>query len=871
MIQNLKNEHTDKIYCTLKLGLYYGLVIGTLVGISRCLLFIQQNQYTPYNLKCVIQYLFKYSINQNVLSVSAASIIILIIVNYVERTRKLIFPVFITLLIFMLGGYYLNKNVFPGIFENESIIGNVLLFILSLGVGFVFFKYFKFELNSQKLSALYNKTTFFLLIALFLILNVAANFISTNNNFINTSKVIPDKKFIDLFNLNYPGLEEVKIFAQKKQFDMAKEKLLSYYKSKKIDSSLVVLKPIEQSDLAQLLRGANEIMEHKFTNLGKMHYLGDQIIWSKNPERNSEWIWKLNRHAQWLRLALAYHWTKDEKYAIEFNNQLLGWIKNNPPQKWKNEKSFTWRLMDVGERMFVSWIKLFQIFNSSTNFTDEARTVMIASIYNHAQFLKIFKSPIRNHLLMESRGLAFVSFYFSEFKLMKEWGDIAFERVEHAAETEINVDGSYCELSPGYHYLALLQFESFLNLSKKIGRSLNIDDKIIKMYAFLMDIMRPDGKIPQINDGIPPNNLRSILQRTGKKYNRPEFIYQGTLGKEGQRPDYESCQLPNAGFYLMRSDWSESANFLFFDAGPYGSAHGHDDKLGFECCAFGKTLIVDAGQYTSDRYDRYIDYFHRSQGHNTIIVDGKSQARFWNKKVWIYNSSYKNNNVWQSNQKYDYVVGDYDDGYGNNKEKIDRSVKHVRKILFIKPEYWVISDLLMANDEHIYEQLFHFVPIKLFVNENKTVFTNNLNEPNLAMLALDPENLDLQIFEGSEKPIQGWVSINSNIKHAAPAVIYTKKAEGSTTFNTILYPLSQGQNIDNAKLEKIAVTLNEQELNPTEGICLKFTHKKWIDYIMISHGTIGIKSYYKFKSNADVAYCRTNENGEVIEKFEINQ
>ena len=76
----------------------------------------------------------------------------------------------------------------------------------------------------------------------------------------------------------------------------------------------------------------------------------------------------------------------------------------------------------------------------------------------------------------------------------------------------------------------------------------------------------------------------------------------------------------------MRSDWTEDARWLIFDTGPYGGPHGHEDKLSFELFAYGAPFIVDPGSYTYNRSDPYREYFVGSQGHNTVLVDNKSQV-----------------------------------------------------------------------------------------------------------------------------------------------------------------------------------------------------------------------------------------------------
>ena len=93
-----------------------------------------------------------------------------------------------------------------------------------------------------------------------------------------------------------------------------------------------------------------------------------------------------------------------------------------------------------------------------------------------------------------------------------------------------------------------------------------------KMYHVLSNLVRPDGTFPEINDGFIRWKYKR-LANTGKKLNRKDFIFIGTNGQHGIPPRKASIGFKDAGFYVMRSDWSQKAKYLLFD-GTYFHKNG---------------------------------------------------------------------------------------------------------------------------------------------------------------------------------------------------------------------------------------------------------------------------------------------------------
>ena len=253
----------------------------------------------------------------------------------------------------------------------------------------------------------------------------------------------------------------------------------------------------------------------------------------------------------------------------------------------------------------------------------------LLQFHDHAQYLAHFRSPRRNHLLQETFGLLAVAAAFPEFKMSETWLEIAKRRLDFAMRTDVYPDGGYTEGSIYYHRFAvrILQQISGFAAEYRVELSSFFHNQLEKMYGFLMFTARPDGTMPQMNDGFHAKNLRRLFDLPAQTYSRSDFDFFASAGREGAPADETSKEYPYSGIYVMRSNWSPDSRYLIFDAGPFGSSHGHEDKLSLELFAYGKPFIIESGTFTYQQ-NRWRKYFTSSFAHNTIVVDGRSQLRY---------------------------------------------------------------------------------------------------------------------------------------------------------------------------------------------------------------------------------------------------
>jgi len=553
----------------------------------------------------------------------------------------------------------------------------------------------------------------------------------------------------------------------------------------------------------EIIQRADEALDGDLHPSGLRPFLTNKggLDWSSNPAESREWLLMLHRHGWWPLWGAAYGLTGDDRYSQAFVAQMLDWIDQHPLPWQKSEDLESWRLMEAGLRMRISWIPSFACFYQSPAFTDVAKLKMLRAIYDHGQFLHQFFTN-RNHLVRESNGLIAVGLCFSEFRKSEGWVETGLQRLDSELQAQVNRDGSQIEMSVGYQWLTIDEFEatrSLLNENQCRLPISDLDGSLRRMYEFLAAVIRPDLTFPQLNDGFILWDNQQLAE-AGRRYGWSDIEYVGSGGGSGSVPDYCSRSFANAGIHVMRSDWTPSARYLIADTGPYGGPHGHEDKLSFELFAFGAAFVVDPGSFTYKQSDPYRNYFVGSQGHNTVLVDQGSQVRRWNSQHMTPAVEDVTHGAWRSSDDLDVASGRYDEGYAPfyirrpADSKLTLDVTHQRDFVFVKPSYWIVADYLDASELHEYNFLFHLAPDILVENLTgpTALLRSGRNGAQLVVTALTDQRMDSEVISGSQSPIQGWYSEDHHKKCSSPVLSFVVNEACSVFVAWILYPLAAG-------------------------------------------------------------------------------
>lgn len=582
-------------------------------------------------------------------------------------------------------------------------------------------------------------------------------------------------KLLSHLDLNAPGLERVKSSIN----DPLKSagELLKYYRARDF-----VKHPLDRRTKAEMagkcassrdIKVADDAMKHIFIGQSAYppYFCGDDINWGTRPVPDNEWVWQLNRMGFWRSMGLAYWHTNDEKYAREWCFQLVDWTKKNPLD---GKHNYAWRSIEAGIRGY-GWTELFQRFLDAPSFTPDVLVAFLNSCYDHTTFLMTKYSKGSNWALMEAEGLAFIAITFPEFQDSKKWSDEAITRLNKEITNQVYPDGQQRELAMGYHMGCIGDFTRTLDLASMNGQKDAFPESYLKIIEKMCEVPMklgfPDGTTPQFGDswtGTPGQIWRS-LGNWANLYNREDFRFIATEGKEGKKPETTAFALDKSGLYSMRSGWNINDICLVLKCGPDGGGHCQPDNGTFELYAGRRHLMPDAGSYiySGDPVNRA--WFRQTKVHQTLTLNGGNS---------IYAPKLLS---WKPGMELDILVvenGSYKD------------LTHRRAVLFIEKKYFIIIDEAFGDGIGDVDLHFQLAPGKaVFDNEKFSVRTDFPDGWNVLVRSMNQKDMKLVEEEGQ-------VSFVYTKKEPRPAFCYRVRKETKETgvrFVTVVAPYNESQ------------------------------------------------------------------------------
>jgi len=601
-------------------------------------------------------------------------------------------------------------------------------------------------------------------------------------------------------DLTRPGLEQVKALSS--DAGLAAKALLDYFRAR---TSVVhpVDRSLKKSSLgnyanAKAIETADNALKHIFVGQPAYppYFCGDDINWGARPVPDNEWVWQLNRMTFWTAMSQTYWHTGDEKYAKAWAYQLMDWVKKNPRDQ---EHAYAWRSIETGIRGH-QWTFLFQHFIDSEAFTPDVLVTFLNSCYQHAHFLMSKYSVGSNWALMEAEGMAFIAILFPEFKDAGKWRNEAIVRLNKEIDNQVYPDGHQRELAIGYHVGCIGWFDRTLDFAKMNG----IEDafpasyrmKIEKMCEVPMKLGFPNGANTQFGDswkGEPGANWE-ILKSWAKKYNRTDFLYVATEGREGEKPEETAYAYPESGLYSMRSGWNVNDICLILKCGPDGGAHCQPDNGTFELYAGGRHLMPDAGSYIYSGDPENRAWFRQTKIHQTLTLDGKNT---------VYAPKLLH---WQPGDDLDVLVVE-NAGYPN--------LTHRRAVFFVDKSYFVIVDEAIGEGTGDVDIHFQFAPGEAKFNYKTLTGQTAFNDGwNVLVQNVTPKGAKMLEEEGQ-------VSFLYTKKEPRPAFCFriTKKTkETNIRFVTIVVPYDKNPPVIKATITgNPAIGSDRIELKITTG------------------------------------------------------
>ena len=365
--------------------------------------------------------------------------------------------------------------------------------------------------------------------------------------------------------------------------------------------------------------------------------------------------WELARCQHWVTLGQAWRLARDPRFFREIVNELDDFMEANPVGVGVN-----WTCtMDVAIRA-VNWVIAIDLIRDSDAIGDDFLARGYGALFEHGVFirdnLENTYEVTSNHFLSNVLGLWFLGAAFTTLPEGRDWCAFAREALETEIGVQVLPDGADFESSVPYHRLVAELFLGALRLGDVIGRPLSdrYRGRVQDMVAYLADVTRPDGLMPQAGDAddgrlhvmtgvgqITPQDGRHLLGPAAAMFGRPDWA-----GMGGDAAAWEAAWwgldvppapdgaptvarlYPDAGHAIAR----DSGHYLLITNSIVGTNgfgnHKHNDQLSFEYHVHGRAIVVDPGSYvyTSDPEAR--NAFRGTRYHNTIAIDGIEQNEF---------------------------------------------------------------------------------------------------------------------------------------------------------------------------------------------------------------------------------------------------
>jgi hypothetical protein len=263
-----------------------------------------------------------------------------------------------------------------------------------------------------------------------------------------------------------------------------------------------------------------------------------------------------------------------------------------------------------------------------------------------------------------------------------------------------------------------------------------------------------------------------------------------------------------------------------FDCGGLGmqtGGHGHADALSLTLFSGGREILIDPATCVYNSAPEWRNFFRSTQAHNTVVVDGLSQSRPGGSFSWKRKAKTRvRQNI--ALPEFEYVDGEHD-GYA----VLPQHIEHRRRLIHIRPNYWIVLDDLRGKGEHNFDFLYHFAPdVELFVfgDERKgdVECRARIKDTALQMFMYGSTSVRAEAVCGQVRPIQGWASRRYGERHPSPVLRASMRAYAPVFMMTLMMPgtsPTQSRRFNGNSSHAIAAVIRNGEFDDIAVSCLE--------------------------------------------------
>ncbi len=569
-----------------------------------------------------------------------------------------------------------------------------------------------------------------------------------------TLPIMEDAEFFNGIDLDYPGLESVSAAVETGNFAEAKEQYFNYQATRPRPYHLDYPAFSDEAGDAAVIAADGIMLDPDFP--------------ACRPGM------RFSLFGIMYQLERAYIYTDDIKYAEAWIVMFDHWFETYRPPAQRPEMyiSFVWmpywRTLaagNIGSTLCRTEYWLIDLIDSGLDRDQIFNTYK--SVLETANYLYLCNDVFMpsNWQTHQCEVLFSIGTYFPSFKGTDVWRDQAWKLIMEHVDKEIYDDGTHNETSVGYAAGVINQYHRTIRLVRQTG--VEIPDEFLRkwesMYHWAVKILPPTGSyVPCGDNGIGADGTflkntvikgalefgdptmkyfaerypEDVVQTAETYWTNPDEILDAYNQVVPEQPSYTSILLPDTGWAVMRESWELDSNYMFFDFGWDEAWHAHPDFGTINLWAYGRPVFTECGRGGSYEADISKRWYKQTIAHNTVMVDSRSMRKCVNNRLI----------QWWTGENYDFADG-ISDGYRWI------GVLHNRRVLFVKPEYWIVTDFLpgpswygtsfQTSGYHEFDWLGHFQPTDLKIDEQtKRIDTSN-EDANIALIPLNADEVEI--------------------------------------------------------------------------------------------------------------------------------
>ena len=477
----------------------------------------------------------------------------------------------------------------------------------------------------------------------------------------------------------------------------------------------------------------------------------DRIDWSGPQHRHQEWPAQMNRFYHLGSLASAWRQRRERVYAEAARDYVMDWIRAHPsregwaPAPYDSTLNLCIRILE--------WFTALPVMLDSAAFDDAMVEAVLESARVQLNYLCEHLSSRMNWRIAQADSLLTSGLRLSGLQGADRWRRLGVHVLNDAFHRQVLPDGAHEERNPSYHEWMTSVFEKCWRLQGAMpALGLVIETgRIALMLDYSLGATRPNGALNAMHDctgrrsGVEPN--RALEARTA---------FRREAGLPDELPP-TSQFFPCAGQAFLRDGWGPEATYVTFDATTWGGAHCHLSHNAIQLHAGGRSLIVDPGTLTYEASDSMGPYGKSTRAHSTLNLNGWNQSeadpvtRFESVRGYDLVGSRYEGGYWPGDYVWQFAP---DHGRG-------LFASHHRTLLWVRGRFIAVLDQLRhdyADNAPFLESNWQFCEGGVEVDaEAGRVRTCNEDSNVLLLFPLRPAGSILQVHEGEEDPVRGWL------------------------------------------------------------------------------------------------------------------